>query len=194
MTNKNINKTEQTKYDIKSAFIRLMEQKKAEDITIREVSEISGYHRSTIYLYFKNTNDILSTIENDILDEFHESLRLGMEKNPPRDIDSFVRLAVSVFRKQSQASSRPLFVLLSENGEMSFYNTVKEHFRTHVKDLDILYEIADDDERDYLIEFISSGLVSVIRMWFERGMDISAEDIVGYITKYIASMLERKSL
>ncbi len=190
--NKNINRTEQTKYDIKHAFIRLMEQKKAEDITIREVSETSGYHRSTIYLYFKNVSDILNQIENDILDDFHNSLSLGLEKNPPKDVDEFVRIVVSVFRKQSHMSSRPLFVLLGENGDISFYNTVKEHFKSHVRELDRFYELTDDDERDYIVEFISSGIVSVIKRWFERGMDISAEELVGYMAKYILAVFERR--
>ncbi len=187
--NKNINKTEQTKNDIKSAFLRIMEQKKFEEITIREVAEISGYHRSTIYLYFKNVNDILSQIESDILEEFHESMRFGFEKNPPKDEDEFVRIALSAFRKQSSLSTRPLYVLLGANGDMSFYNTVKDHFKIHVRDIAALKDIDEDDEIEYMVEFISSGVVSVIRRWFDSGMTIPAENIVAYLAKYIASMI-----
>ncbi len=188
---KNLNKTEQTKYDIKCAFMQIMETKKLEDITIREISDISGYHRSTIYLYFKNVSDILIQIENDLLDDFRDNLHMEFEKNPPKNIDDFVKILVSSFRKHSgNTLPQPILVLLGENGEMSFYNTVKQHLINRMMEFESVYNFVDDDERDYPIEFVSSGIVSVIRKWFEGGMDIPVENIISYLAKYMLRILQ----
>ncbi|MBR6801032.1 MAG: TetR/AcrR family transcriptional regulator [Eubacteriaceae bacterium] len=193
MNNKNAIKTEQTKYDIKCAFLQLLEIKKLEDITIREISDISGYHRSTIYLYFKNISDILIQIENDILEDFSENLKKEFSKNPPKNLDEFASTVVSAFRnKSSFYVSQPLPVLLGKNGDMSFYNTVKERLKACMNEFENERMLTDDYERDYLIEFVTSGIVSAIRHWFECGMDIPPEMLIGYLAKYMVSMFSNE--
>lgn len=189
MTNRNITKTEQTKYDIKCAFLQLMEEKKLEDITIREISDISGYHRSTVYLYFKNISDIMIQIEDEMLDELSENLKNEFRKNPAKDIDGFVSNVVTAFRKRTAFyPTHPLSVLLGTNGDMNFYTTVKENIKNRLTEIVSDNEIADDYEKEYFVEFLSSGIVSVIRHWFETGMNIPPEILVGYLAKNIACM------
>lgn len=188
--NKNINKTEQTKYDIKCAFLQLLETKKFEDITVREISDLSGYHRSTFYLYFKNVNDVLWQVEKDLLDDFRDFLRAELTRVQPRTIDDFVRVVVYALRSRHRPDiTQPIFLLMGDNGDHAFLNALKSHIKENMADLEQVNKMIDDDEKDYLIEFFASGAIAIVKKWFENGMNIPIEQAVSYLVKYSLAVI-----
>ena len=56
--NKQPKVTEQTKKNIVQAFWKLFKEKSIEQITVKEISAIAGYNRSTFYVYFTSVRDI----------------------------------------------------------------------------------------------------------------------------------------
>ena len=54
--------TQATKAAIRDAFWTLYQQKPIEQITVKEVSDLAGYNRSTFYQYYKDVYDVLEQI------------------------------------------------------------------------------------------------------------------------------------
>jgi len=61
-----------TRKNLIQAFWYLYCQKKVNDISIKEITDKAGYHRSTFYEYFLDINDVLEQVEDELLRELKE--------------------------------------------------------------------------------------------------------------------------
>lgn len=58
---------EQTKKNLMQAFWRCYEKKPFTEVTVKSVTQIAGYNRSTFYQYFDNMNDLMEQAEDELL-------------------------------------------------------------------------------------------------------------------------------
>ena len=68
--NKNESKYFNTAVKMDKALIELLEKKDFEYITIKEICEKAGVNRSTFYLHYENTVDLLREATQYIIDGF----------------------------------------------------------------------------------------------------------------------------
>lgn len=68
--NKNESKYFNTAVKMDKALIEMLEKKDFEYITIKEICEKAGVNRSTFYLHYENTADLLREATQYILDSF----------------------------------------------------------------------------------------------------------------------------
>ena len=68
--NKNESKYFNTAVRMDEALISLLEKKDFEYITIKEICETAGVNRSTFYLHYENTSDLLKETTAHIIDSF----------------------------------------------------------------------------------------------------------------------------
>ena len=67
--NRNESRYFQTAVKMDEALIALLEKKDFAYITIKEICETAGVNRSTFYLHYENTADLLSETTQYILDK-----------------------------------------------------------------------------------------------------------------------------
>lgn len=68
--------TEKTKQKFVEVFCELYSQKPIEKISIQEISNKSGYNRSTFYQYFTDIYELLDSVENDLLNEMKKNWQI----------------------------------------------------------------------------------------------------------------------
>jgi len=114
--------TQITRQNLIDAFWLLYSKKKIEKITVKEVCTLSGYNRSTFYVYFKDVYEILEEIENQTItaNDFTDSvLKQILYGNERKDILGHV---LQLFENNKTY----LPVLLSENGDPFFRQKLLE--------------------------------------------------------------------
>lgn len=52
---------------IRNAYVSLMENKSYDKIRVREIAEAAHIQRSTFYQYYDNLNDLITSLEEDLL-------------------------------------------------------------------------------------------------------------------------------
>lgn len=62
-----------TKKDIKDSFLKILESKNYNDITIQDILNDSKVARSTFYQHFDSKEDILQSITEDIFEHINSS-------------------------------------------------------------------------------------------------------------------------
>ena len=67
--NKNESKYFHTAIKMDEALISLLEKKEFAYITVKEICEVAGVNRSTFYLHYENTSDLLKETTQYILDK-----------------------------------------------------------------------------------------------------------------------------
>ncbi|RJE90528.1 TetR/AcrR family transcriptional regulator [Paenibacillus sp. 1011MAR3C5] len=166
--------TKKTRQTFISVFCELYCQKPIEKITIREISNKSGYNRSTFYQYFIDVYDLLSFIENDILDYIREKLK-NTERGAlkPQDI-------LLLFEEKGTY----LNALLGDYGSFRFMEKLKGEFFSDGQNYCLPI---DNSLTPYLIEFHISTSFSLLRLWQRRQKDIPPDELISLINMLFTS-------
>lgn len=163
-TEKRSEATEITRKNLKEAFWSIYGRKKIERISIREIVHTAGYNRGTFYNYYHDIYDLLEDVENDMLDtaDLCFSLVLGN--------DDMRTQAETCFKNFFQDKEH-LQVLFGVNGDALFSEKLKKRIKSTLRRF-IQKSPAAEYSTEYKLEFYSSGLIGIIRMWLDSGSDL----------------------
>lgn len=108
-----------TNMQFRKAMLRLLDQKPLHQITVNAISEEAGFDRSTFYNHYEDQQDLLTQIEDQVLDSIN-TLRTAKHffKVSDDEIEGLVRLC----EKYHDILSR----LLSDNGEGHFERRISQ--------------------------------------------------------------------
>ena len=74
-------RVKKTKKQLRLALMHLMTQKSAKSISVRELAEQADINRSTFYIHYKDVNDLLLHLEDEMAERLSELCR----RHDPKD-------------------------------------------------------------------------------------------------------------
>jgi AcrR family transcriptional regulator len=158
-----------TKRLMKDALLELLAQKNLSSISVKELCETADVHRTTFYLHYTDTADLLREIEQDFLDQI---------PTPPRVIDepSQEQLleATTVFFDYVKQNGDTIRILFSESSESSFLTRLVEYLCSGYIPV---REAADAFSARYIQLYIANGTVGMLREWVDQDFPISSRRI-----------------
>lgn len=167
-----------TRENLIEAFWSLYCQKKIEHISIKEITDTAGYHRSTFYEYFVDIYDLLNQVEDSLVvyikDEVSKSLVVVQEGNVLQGLaDAY------------ESKGKYLGVLLGENGDPYFSKKLKSVLRP------VLIEIFGISESDlhtgYIFEFGFSAILAAITHWYQSNKNLPSNELVHLVRSMLVS-------
>lgn len=158
-----------TRENLIDAFWSLYSQKKIDHISVKEITDKAGYHRSTFYEYFVDIYDLLNQLEESLLAFVKEKVlnSLAVEQN-----DDILQGLADVY----ESKGKYLWVLLGENGDPYFSKKLKAVMRP------VLIKTFGMSESDihtaYIFEFGLSAILSTITHWYQSNKNIPSKELV----------------
>ena len=172
---KHIDKTQQTKEKLISAFWELYCENKIEKITVKAVTDKAGYYRSTFYEYFSDMYGVLEEIENSLLQKHRTTMEQVLQA---KDISLIKALAFS-FCEENAAY---LAVLLGPNGNPKFVSTVKAHIAKCIREL--LHVDSSRKEIQLTLEMVSGSIISVLLYWYQHQDTMDLQEVFDVVLKF----------
>lgn len=167
---------EATKENLINAFWTMVEQKPLETITVRDITLLAGYNRSTFYRYFDDMPALITYMEKLILPEQEITTIKNMIATKHIFMQDLTTIFLQTFKKQD-AYHVSIFM-------KSQY--VQEHLKTMLRPIliSLLHTTAQhDDYIEYEAEYILSGILNIYSLWYERhSNDTDLEDFIKMIT------------
>ncbi len=191
--NKSESKYFNTALRMNEALLAILEKKDFEYITIKEICEKAGVNRSTFYLHYQNTRELLDesiiTINRKFFDYFKEicsnfsvsqEIKNNMSENLVFIDEKYLkpylefvsehhRLYKTALLKQSTFQTEESFNILFE----TIFNPVLAYFE------------CPESERMYVIKFYISGIMAIVTEWIENDCNKSIEQIINIMKKCI---------
>ena len=187
--NKSESKYFNTAVKFDTALLSLLEKKSFEYITIREICETAGVNRSTFYLHYENTCDLLEEATRYMIDKFISYF--------PSDLQyitsNFTKCNINELNFITKDYLLPYLSFIRDNKRM--FNAILSHPSTFKFDIffDRLFENIfspvlsrfryPDSEQKYVIMFYLSGLNAIVREWLKDDCEKSipeVEEIIRY--------------
>lgn len=159
---------------IDQAFLKLLEQKDMEYITVKEICEAAGVNRSTFYLHYETIGDLLAESVQYMNEQFLEHMKLRGEvfvsriRDCPLDELYLVTPAYLTPYLEYIAQNKRLFrTALKNSGSLGLdriYSRMMRHVFTPILER---FQIAEPD-RPYMVAFYIHGLMAILSEWLKH--------------------------
>ena len=114
-----------TKKILRECLTQLLKEKKIQDITVRELTEMADLNRGTFYLHYKDVFDLLEQTEEELLTAFRQLLNRLNSKNTDNELVPVFEEIFSMVKENGDLVE----ILLGENGDLNFLNRLKALIR-----------------------------------------------------------------
>lgn len=186
--NKNESKYFNTAIRMDEALITLLEKKDFEYITIKEICDTAGVNRSTFYLHYENTSDLLKETTQYMIDKHFsyyeintERLLLHFEGKKREDL-LFIRdeylAPYLTFIKENQR----LFRVSIKHFHYLNMNEVYRKMFKHIFSPILARFSIPESKHSYIMKFYLTGVFAVIMEWLDKNCADDMQTIINVIT------------
>lgn len=189
--NKNESKYFNTAVKMDEALIELLEKKDFEYITIKEICEKAGVNRSTFYLHYENTADLLQETIQYIMDSFltyfsvdQNEMTFNFENSDLNDLLLITPEYVLPYLTYMKENQRVFRTSLKHLGTMNF-DIVYEKMFCYIFDPILERFSFPENERKYIMKFYLTGITAIVFEWISKGCEEPIEDISRIIWKCV---------
>lgn len=173
------------------AFLSLLEKKDFEYITIKEVCEGAGVNRSTFYLHYETTRDLLvetlEYINSRFLGYFKTDAVTTIDKIKSGNLDELIFITPEYLNPYLEfiKDHKRLFAAALTRPESFDANT------SFQKMFEILFDPIMErwnlskEERKYILSFHIMGIMGIVTRWLKKDCAEPIEVITGIIMKCI---------
>jgi AcrR family transcriptional regulator len=179
-TNPNDLRVVKTRNAMREAFVGLLSEKKLSEITISELCSRAMINRKTFYRHYRALSDIVTELENEILDDFSSVLRSS---------NSSLLDAGAVLRGISaQIERRRDFFMKVTPHNPNLFNAgrIKASLRRAMAvSLKNSGAVTDENVLAAVSEFTVSGLLALYSDWLDGGCNGSLEFISDISAKMV---------
>jgi len=163
-----------TKKRLQAAFWDLYEQKRIEQVSVREITERAGYNRGTFYLYYKDVYDMLATCEKELWENLCNPLLSIWDQLPQMSEHELMKLITDIYIEHK----RYILILFGSHGDPAFIDAMKNNLKKF-----FAFHLSNSFQypprlQEYLLEFYASGVVNVMCKWFLSDQDVSLETLI----------------
>ena len=185
--NKNESKYFNTAVKMDEALITLLEKKDFEYITIKEICDTAGVNRSTFYLHYDNTYDLLKETTSYVIDKHlayynvdkkHISLQFeACKREELLFITDEYLLPYLTFIKDNQRLFKVTMKQFHLMGMNKMYGKMFDHIFSPILDRFCIPKT----EQAYVMKFYLNGIIGVITEWLDR----NCSEEIAIVTKII---------
>ena len=168
-----------TQMMLKQSFLKLLQQKPVNRITVKEVCALAQLNRATFYAHYSDCFALKESVENELIGAFEKSLRYVNSF----DVTALIEAIYDMVDQNQEACSALIL------GNTS--STVLKRMIALAKKDSIAYwrkelPMARDAELEMMYTHLSNGLMHVVVEDYER---YSKEEIIRFVSRVVKSSL-----
>lgn len=185
--NKNESKYFNTSVKMDKALIELLEKKDFEYITIKEICAAAGVNRSTFYLHYENTADLLGEttryITDSFLSYFSSERKSIAHKFESCELNELVFISpeyLTPYLTFIRENQRVFKTSIKHLGSMNFDNVYQKMFKYVFNPVLTRFDFPEKD-RPYILKFYLTGITAIVMEWLEKDCEDNIDSIIRII-------------
>jgi len=151
--------------EIVQAFLNLLSKYSLEEITIKQIMDMTGLSRQTFYQIFRDKEEILE----HYLDTLFEDFITHTEQHEIKNLCDAAKIFFAFFQKYKQ-----VFGLIIQNGKSCvMQRKCREYLQENRYIHCDLQGVQTKQEQEYATTFIISGMVAILEQWVRSPEPVS---------------------
>ena len=200
--NKNESKYFNTAVKLDKALLELLEKKDFEYITIKEICALAEVNRSTFYLHYENTSDLLKETTQYITDSFlsyfsveKQSIDFKFENSDLKDLVFITPDYLSPYLTFIKENQKLFRTSIKQFGSMDFNGVYNKMFKYIFNPVLERFDFPENS-RPYVLKFYLTGITAIVMEWLENDCSEEIDNIIKIIIDCVVgkSVLMKKPL
>jgi len=169
------------------ALLSLLEKKAFEYVTVKEICALSGVNRSTFYLHYENTSDLLKETTQYILDKHFayydvekKDVVRRLEVCERSDLIFITHEYLTPYMTFIKENRRIFKLAINQFHVMNMEEVYGKMFKYIFEPILVRFNVPEK-ERAYVIKFYLTGVFAVIMEW----LDGDCRDDIDFIIKIV---------
>ena len=187
LMNKNESKYFNTAIKMDEALITLLEKKDFEYITIKEICDTAGVNRSTFYLHYDNTSDLLKETTRYIIDRHlayyeidKQHIPLQLETCKREELLFITDEYLTPYLTFIKDNQRLFKVSVKQFNSLSM-NEVYGRMFEHIFNPILERFHVPERERAYVMKFYLTGIFAIVMEWLDNGCSEDLKTVINII-------------
>ena len=169
---------------IQQAYVELMQEKEIDKITVTDIVTRADLNRGTFYAHYKNTEELLTQIKNEIINKMLEFLQEFHHNN-------FFQTPLPLLQKVGsyiEDNYDFLHMLLGTKGSSQFLLKLNRTFVEFLKNNEEIPQ-SIKDKPDFIIQghFFAGGIINTYQAWLRGDLDKPLQEVSLSISNLITS-------
>lgn len=163
---------------LREALIRLLAEKSVKDITVSELTTLADVNRSTFYFYYDDVYDMVQQLQDETYEIFYQTV-----VKPDSELhgeEAYIGYVIRFFEFCKDNEIQCKF-LLNNDINLQLFQRIVFDVRDNIPDSS--EEFQKDSPEHYLTTYLISGIIGIIKQWFNDGMQVEPEKMARFIGK-----------
>ncbi|NRG33074.1 TetR/AcrR family transcriptional regulator [Niallia circulans] len=186
MSGKIDRRIQRTKRDIRMAFIKLIRENNAKDLTVKEITSLANYNRTTFYTHYSDKDELIEDIIENAIQEFINMIDLTFRDGEvPHSIKLSSKTSKSLFKYIED--NKPMFSLLfNVNKFPSFQEKLCSALTELLKyDTHLIKQFNNELDCSLYCYTQSAALIGRINFWIKEGYTFNADYMAEQMVEYL---------
>lgn len=178
-----------TRRALREALIALILEKSYESITVQDITDRADLNRGTLYLHYRDKQDLLLSSSNDVYNELVAQFTPISAQNLSMDIPE--RHLTIIFQHVA-ANADYYRVMLGEHGVPAFITRLRHLIsQVSLERLQALQKLAQAKPfpSGVVAGFSGGAIIGVLEWWLEKDMLLTPEELARYTLQLTVSGL-----
>ena len=187
-------KNRKTKQLIQKSFIKILENKSFEAITVGDIANHAQINRGTFYLHYTDKFDLLDRIEQQLFEDIGNHIdELQSNYSSTQTFEKGQEQLAATLFSSIKIHSPLLKIFLSDHGRAGFHLRFRAAFSDKVRvnlEKNESFTANLKVPMEYFLSFITSAFLGLIEQWVQNDLDKTPEemtvlyiDIISFIQK-----------
>lgn len=185
--NKNESKYFNTAIKMDEALLSLLENKEFSYITVKEVCDVAEVNRSTFYLHYENTSDLLRETTQYILDKHFAYYDVDkkdvvdrLERCKREELIFVTHEYLTPYLTFIKENRRIFKLAIKQFDVMNMQNVYEKMFKYIFAPILAKFHIPEN-EHSYVIKFYLTGVFAIVTEWLDK----DCRDDMNFVIKVI---------
>lgn len=148
-----------TQRSIRAAFLRLLAEKKYENITVQDIAKEAFVNRNTFYLHYIDKADLLEKLSTECLDDLQKCLVVEEVSEVDDDyVYTIIRDVLNAIEKNKEFYK----IMMVESDSAFFTEKLTATLRKSI--YPYVYN-SESEEKRLFVEYLIAGFIGVVRMY-----------------------------
>ncbi len=170
-------RVKRTKKALRDCLFQLLDEKSVENITVKELTTMADINRSTFYFYYKDIDDMIMQIQDEIYSVFERDVIRSATVFITRE--DFMQYLVRFLTFCKEREKICKFVM-SNDPKNNLAKRIKSALLRVIPDSTKVFR--EGDPKRYLTAYAVAGFWELILAWMYEGMVIEPEEMAVFLT------------
>ena len=173
---------------LKQGLLELLREKRFGEISVRDITDRMDLNRGTFYLHYPDTSALLQSVETDLLEEAQALIDAHLPEAECGTLQPVFEPVLDLVLAR-QDTVRALFASGAGSG---FTDRLQDLIsRNGVQLIRTRFHPKSEDQLEYLLSFVTYGLIGLMKTWFDRDMALSKEGLIQAADRLVNGAAER---